>query len=183
MVLTATPPRVCTRSASESIPLNTDPWQARSLEPLTSGAVRGQAWVWDTNVGDWRATRAPPAGSRCVPLSDARARRSWAAAALPADCVPTVPALLAGEELGARGGEPVLLVVAEHELQQLCQVVQVLAGVVPAGYRGGLREVLAGQVPDLIPVPRLSRQSSLLARCRAVSAMRAGIVRGRRASR
>ncbi len=38
-------------------------------------------------------------------------------------------------------------------------------------------------IADLIPVPRLSRQSSLLARCRAVSAMRSGIVRGGRGSR
>jgi len=58
-------------------------------------------------------------------------------------------------------------VVAEHELQQLCQVVQVLAGVVQVDYRGGLREVLAGQVPDLVPVPRLSRGSCDHAGCNA----------------
>ena len=38
-------------------------------------------------------------------------------------------------------------------------------------------------IADLIPVPRLSRQSLLLALCRAVSAMRAGIIRGGRGSR
>ena len=38
-------------------------------------------------------------------------------------------------------------------------------------------------IADLIPVTRLSRRSSVLARCRAVSVMRAGIIRGGRGSR
>jgi hypothetical protein len=38
-------------------------------------------------------------------------------------------------------------------------------------------------IADLIPVPRLSRRSSVPARCRAVSVMRAGIIRGGRGSR
>ena len=75
----------------------------------------------------------------------------------------------------------------------------VFAGLVGAEYqrRGGghFRQVVAlGDgaawicypdigIADLIPVPRLSRQSSLLARCRAVSAMRAGIIRDGRGSR
>jgi len=48
-------------------------------------------------------------------------------------------------------------VVAEHEGEQLGEVVQVLAGVVEVDDLGGFGEVLAGQVPDLIPVTRLSR--------------------------
>jgi hypothetical protein len=48
-------------------------------------------------------------------------------------------------------------VVAEHELLELCQVVQVLAGVEQINDLGGLGESRGGQVPDLIPVPRLSR--------------------------
>src|SRR5258708_35033484 len=109
MVLTAPPPRVCTRSASESIPLNTAPWQARSLEPLTSGAVRGQAWVWDTNVGDWRVTCAGPRWSECVPLSDAGSGRSGAVALLLPDFVPAAAGLLAaeGEDAGGAGLGPV----------------------------------------------------------------------------
>src|SRR5258708_15589575 len=104
MVWTATPPRVCPRSASESIPLNTAPWQARSLEPLTSGAVRGQAWVWDTNVGDWRVTCAGPRWSECVPLSDAGAGPSGAGAPLLADFVPAAAWPLAAGGGGSRGG-------------------------------------------------------------------------------
>jgi len=46
---------------------------------------------------------------------------------------------------------------AEHEGEQLAQVVQVLAGVEQAGDLGGFGELAAGDVPDLIPVPRLSR--------------------------
>ena len=38
-------------------------------------------------------------------------------------------------------------------------------------------------IADLIPVPRLSRRSSVPAHCRAVSVMRAGIIRGGRGSR
>ena len=38
-------------------------------------------------------------------------------------------------------------------------------------------------IADLIPVTRLSRRSSVLARCRAVSAIQAGIIRGGRGSR
>src|SRR5258708_5779563 len=91
MVLTATPPRVCTRSASESIPLNTDPWQARSLEPLTSGAVRGQAWVWDTNVGDWRGTSARPQWAERRPVSDAGSGRPGAGGRLRPGFVPPAP--------------------------------------------------------------------------------------------
>jgi len=48
-------------------------------------------------------------------------------------------------------------VVAEHELQQLGQVVQVLAGVMQVDDLRRLGEMPGGQVPDLIPVPRLSR--------------------------
>src|ERR1022692_284720 len=55
---------------------------------------------------------------------------------------------VAGAGVGEPGVQPVLLVVAEHELQQFRQVVQVLAGVEHAGDLGGLGEVLAGQVPD-----------------------------------
>jgi len=51
--------------------------------------------------------------------------------------------------------------VAEHEGQGLAEVVQVLAGVVKIDDLGGFGEVLAGEVPDLIPVPRLSRWSSV----------------------
>ncbi|HEX9519471.1 MAG TPA: hypothetical protein VF940_25240, partial [Streptosporangiaceae bacterium] len=35
-------------------------------------------------------------------------------------------------------GQPVLLAVAEHELQQFCQVMQVLAGVIEVDDRSGL---------------------------------------------
>jgi hypothetical protein len=38
-------------------------------------------------------------------------------------------------------------------------------------------------IADLIPAPRLSRRSSVPAHCRAVSVMRAGIIRGGRGSR
>jgi len=46
---------------------------------------------------------------------------------------------------------------AEHELQQPGQVVQVLAGVEQIDDLGGFVEVPAGEVPDLVPVPCLSR--------------------------
>jgi hypothetical protein len=51
--------------------------------------------------------------------------------------------------------------VAEHEGEQLAEVVQVLAGVVEVDDLGGFGEVGGGEVPDLIPVPRLSRRSSV----------------------
>jgi hypothetical protein len=55
------------------------------------------------------------------------------------------------------GGEPVLFVVQEHELQQAGEVMQVLAGVVEVDDLSGFGELGGGDVPDLIPVPRLSR--------------------------
>ena len=53
-----------------------------------------------------------------------------------------------GVELGEPGVQPVLLTVAEHELQQSRQLVQVLAGVVEVDDLGGLGEVPGGEVPD-----------------------------------
>jgi len=55
------------------------------------------------------------------------------------------------------GGEPFVFPVQEHELQEAGEVVQVLAGVVEIDDLGGFGELAAGDVPDLIPVPRLSR--------------------------
>ncbi len=65
--------------------------------------------------------------------------------------------VFAGVQLGQAGRQPVVFVVAEHEFQESGQLVQVLAGVVQVDDLGGFGEVLAGEVPDLIPVPRLSR--------------------------
>jgi hypothetical protein len=48
-------------------------------------------------------------------------------------------------------------VVQEHELQQAGEVMQVLAGVVEVDDLSGFGELGGGDVPDLIPVPRLSR--------------------------
>jgi hypothetical protein len=49
------------------------------------------------------------------------------------------------------------VLVAEHELQDAGELVQVLAGVVQIDDLGGLGEFRGGDAPDLIPVPRLSR--------------------------
>jgi hypothetical protein len=62
-----------------------------------------------------------------------------------------------GVELGEALGEPVVAVAAEQPGGEGGQLVDVLAGVVEVDDLGGGGEVLAGQVPDLIPVPRLSR--------------------------
>ena len=83
-----------------------------------------------------------------------------------------------GVELGEALGEPVVAVAAEQPGGEGGQLVDVLAGVVEVDDLGGGGEVLAGQVPDLIPVPRLSRRSSALDRCSAVLVIRAGIIRG-----
>jgi hypothetical protein len=50
-----------------------------------------------------------------------------------------------------------LFLVAEHELQQAGEVVQVLTCVIEIDNLGGFGEFGAGDGPDLIPVPRLSR--------------------------
>jgi len=49
------------------------------------------------------------------------------------------------------------VLVAEHEFQEASEVVQVLAGVVEVNDLGGFGESAGGDVPDLIPVTRLSR--------------------------
>jgi hypothetical protein len=49
------------------------------------------------------------------------------------------------------------VLVAEHELQDAGELVQVLAGVVEVDDLGGLGEFRGGDAPDLIPVTRLSR--------------------------
>ena len=46
------------------------------------------------------------------------------------------------------GGEPFVFLVAEHELQEAGEVVQVLAGVEQVHDLGGLGELAAGDVPD-----------------------------------
>jgi hypothetical protein len=81
------------------------------------------------------------------------------------------------------GGELFVALVAEHELQDAGEVVEVLAGMPDIDDLGGLGELAGGDVPDLIPVPRLSRWCSVPARCGAVSVMRAGVIRGGRGSR
>jgi hypothetical protein len=50
------------------------------------------------------------------------------------------------------------VLVAEHELQDAGELVQVLAGVVEIDDLGGLGELRAGDAPDLIPVTLLSRR-------------------------
>ncbi len=52
-------------------------------------------------------------------------------------------------ELAAAFGDPGGVLVAEHEGEQLAEVVQVLAGVVQVHDLGGFGEMLAGLVPDL----------------------------------
>jgi hypothetical protein len=79
-------------------------------------------------------------------------------------------------EVGEPLLEPVLVVVAEDELQEPGELVQVLAGVVEVDDLGGLGEVPGGQVPDLIPVPRLSRGSCDGTECNADLAKDAGII-------
>jgi len=59
------------------------------------------------------------------------------------------------------------VLVAEHEGEQLAEVVQVLAGVVEVDDLGGFGEVRGGEVPDLIPVPLLSRGPRDHAACNA----------------
>jgi hypothetical protein len=61
-------------------------------------------------------------------------------------------------EVFQAGGEPLVLMVAQHELQLAGEVVQVLAGVEQVHDLGGLRELGGGDSPDLIPVTRLSRR-------------------------
>ena len=64
---------------------------------------------------------------------------------------------VAGVEFAEPFGEPVRLAVAQQPGGEGGQVVDVLAGVVEVNDLGGGREQLAGEIPDLIPVPRLSR--------------------------
>jgi len=67
----------------------------------------------------------------------------------------------------------------EHELKGTGRgSVQVLAGVEQVHDLGRFGELGAGDVPDLIPVPRLSRRSPARPEAGPVSVMRAGIIRG-----
>jgi hypothetical protein len=54
-------------------------------------------------------------------------------------------------------GEPVVAVAGQQPGSEVSQVMQVLAGVIQVDDLGCRGEQLAGEVPDLIPVPRLSR--------------------------
>ena len=58
-----------------------------------------------------------------------------------------------------RSASQLAVVVAEHEGEQLAEVVQVLAGVVQIDDLGGFGEVLAGQVPD--PVRAVAQDGQL----------------------
>ena len=69
---------------------------------------------------------------------------------------------VAGVELVAAVGEP-LARVGGDEGEVVRQVGEVLAGVEQVDDLGGLGELAGGNVPDLIPVPLLSRRST----CRA----------------
>lgn len=55
---------------------------------------------------------------------------------------------VAGVEVGAAGGEPVVVVVAEGGCEQLGQGVQVFAGVVEVDDGGGFGQDRGSQVPD-----------------------------------
>ena len=51
-------------------------------------------------------------------------------------------------EVVQAGGEPFVALVAEHELQDAGEVVEVLAGMPDTGDLGGLGELAGGDVPD-----------------------------------
>jgi hypothetical protein len=72
---------------------------------------------------------------------------------------------VAGVEFLQAGGEPVVAVAAQQPGGEAGQLVDVFAGVVEIDDLRGFGEVLGGEVPDLIPVPRLSR-CRILSRCR-----------------
>jgi len=65
------------------------------------------------------------------------------------------------------GGEPLVLAVQQHELQEAGEVVDVLAGVVEVHDLGGLGELGGGDAPDLVPVTWLSGVACDDARCNA----------------